>query len=78
MASSPSMVRGIALYPLVEHGAHLGACGHPDHPPCLRLIPPPPEDHLCLLLGGPPLDEPRVDDLLNHLNMRHWGWFISF
>ena len=28
-------------YPLIEHGAHLGACGHPDHPSCPRLIPPP-------------------------------------
>ena len=27
-------------YPLLEHGAHLGACGHPDHHLCPRLIPP--------------------------------------
>ena len=50
-------------YSLVEHGAYLGACGHPDHPLCPRLIPC--KDHLCLL--GPALDEPHVDDLLNHL-----------
>ena len=47
-----------------------------DRPSCPRLIPP--EHHLCLLLEGPPLDQPRVDDLLNHLSTRHWGWFISF
>ena len=71
----PSLRWGIP-YPLIEHGAHLGACGHPDHPSRPQLIPP--EDHLCLLLGGPPLYEPRVDDVLNHLNTRHGGWLISF
>ena len=63
-------------YPLVERGAHLGTYGHPDPPSCPRLIPP--EDHLCLLLAGPQFDEPLVDDVLNRLNTRHCGWFISF
>ena len=40
-------------YPFNEHGPHLTACGHP-----ITLIvqcrPPPPEDHLSLLLGTPP------------------------
>ena len=71
----PSLPLGVP-YPLIEHGPHLGACGHPDHPPCPRLIPP--DDHLCLLLGGRPLDEARVDDLLNYLKARHRGSFISF
>ena len=66
----PSLFLGVP-YPLVEH---LGACGHPDHPPCPQLIPP--KDHFCLHLGGPPLDEARVDDLLYHQNTRYWGWFI--
>ena len=66
----PRLLLGIP-YPLIEHGAHLGACGHPDHPSCPRLLTP--EDHLCLLLGHPPLDEPRVNDVFNHLSTRHWG-----
>ena len=66
----PSLLFAIP-YPLIEHGAHLGACGHPDHPSCPRLIPP--EDYLCLLLGGHPLDQPRVNDVLTLLSASHWG-----
>ena len=77
------MVRGIALpsqdfvwvFPMPSLNKE-PTCGHPEQPPCPRLIPL--EDHLCLLLGGPPLDDACVDDLLNHLNTKHWRWFISF
>ena len=68
----PSLPLGVP-YPFNKHGAPLAAYGHPDHPPCPPLILP--EDHLFLLLGGTPLDEARVDDLLTHVNTRGWGWF---
>ena len=29
-------------------------------------------------VGGPPLDEAGVDDILNHLNKGHWWWLVSF
>ena len=46
----------------------------PRSPFVSQLIPA--EDHVCLLLGGPPSQEPGVDDVLNHLSTRQWGWFI--
>ena len=36
----PSQLLNIP-YPLIGDGACLGACGHPDHPSCSRLMPPP-------------------------------------
>ena len=47
--------------------------------PCLSTVdPPPPRITFASSLEAPPLDEARVDDLLHHLNTRHWGRFISF